>query len=455
MADLTLRGQLEQASNLIGDDRAEEAVVVCRRVLETFPKHVGTYRVLAGAYLAMGKRREAINLLNRVLSADPENVASYISLAAIYEEQGLLDEALWHLQRAFDLCPGDVEIRQELRRMYRDRGLPDAERVKLTRAALARVYVRGQLYAKAIDELRDLLASEGDRFDLHVALVETLWLSRLYELADTACQALLSQLPNCLKANLILGQIWFNTSKDGEARALFQRAQALDPENTAAQAILGERSPLPPRIARLPFRDDDAPALNLPYLEMEEEPVSDPGTATDEWHNPLPTTRVLDQEPRDIEPAKRPADQIPPEAEPALRKPTPADTPSTAQDAPLTEDSPETERRPQAHSGVGELATRINWDGMSVLDVRRQYVADHPEDHEARLDLARRYRDALKLDESLKHYARLVEKEEIETLGEVIHDLELLGRIHRRNAYLEQLLAIARKKGRQEPPGQQ
>ena len=55
MADLTLRGQCKRATDLIGADGAAEAVVVCRRILQVFPKHIGVYSLLARAYLLLGE----------------------------------------------------------------------------------------------------------------------------------------------------------------------------------------------------------------------------------------------------------------------------------------------------------------------------------------------------------------------------------------------------------------
>lgn len=461
MADLTLRGQCKRAMDLIGADGAAEAVVVCRRILQVFPKHIGVYSLLARAYLLLGEHEKAVNLLQRVLSADPEHVESHVSLAAICEEQELPDEALWHLQRAIELSPGNEEIRREFQRLYRGRGLSAIGRVKLTRAALARTYMRGQLYSKAAGELRELLATKEHRFDLRVALAETLWLSKLYEDAETVCQALLAELPNCLKANLILGQIWLNTERDDQARALLQRAQSLDPENVTAQAVLGDRSPLPPRLGRLPLRDEDVPAIDLPYADDQEGPESDHRTVVGERRDPPARGHARGVGPADGESGRE-----------GMRGPQAAsrggETSSSAEQTPSDAGAmagvrttvagvdsvaaeKERERQAERHKRVEELARAIDWEGMSLIDVRRQYVRDYPKDYQAQLDLARRLRDALKLNDALKYYAGLVE-EDYGTLREVIHDLDLLSRIYPRTPAVQQLLAAAREKGHRKPP---
>jgi tetratricopeptide (TPR) repeat protein len=162
-------------------------------------------------------------------------------------------------------------VRESLRGLYARRSLAEPGRLKLSCAALARIYLRGRLYAKAAGELRGLLARETQRPDLSLALAEALWREGQTDDAAMACQQVLRVLPNCLKANLILGQIWLHTRQEDPARVLLQRAQALDPDNGVAQRLLGAQSPLPPRTTRLPFAGEALPPPDLPYLLAEDE----------------------------------------------------------------------------------------------------------------------------------------------------------------------------------------
>jgi predicted Zn-dependent protease len=284
VTELTLSGHYAAASRLAASQRLRQALSRCQRILKTYPKHLRTYGVLGSIYLQAGLHSVAEDLFQRLLSADPENAPAYASLGAIYNQRGQLAEALWQLERAWELAPAREEyareVRADLQRLYRQRG--DAPgRLKPTRAALARTYMRGGLYDHAVTELRTLLVELPDRYDLQVMLAEALWQQGLPDEAARVCQGLLGQLPNCLKANLILGQIWLDGDRDEEARALLQRAQALDPENLVAQELFGGRSPLPPRVVRLPFEEDDAPPLDLPYLQADEptEPADAPQQA--------------------------------------------------------------------------------------------------------------------------------------------------------------------------------
>jgi predicted Zn-dependent protease len=270
MADLSLSAQFSAARDLAEGHSLHQALAKCRRILRAYPKHVRTYGVLGYVYLQLGLHDAAENLFQRLLSADPENALAYASLGAIYHERGQVDEAIWQMERAWELNPANLEIRAELQALYRERGFLDGVRLKPTRASLARTYMRGYLYDHAVGELKSLLREQPFRQDLKLMLAEALWHEDRTSEAAPLCQSILAELPNCLKANLILGRIWLEGERDEEARALLQRAQALDPENIVAQELFGARSPLPPRVIRLPFEEQDAPNLSLPYLRAEE-----------------------------------------------------------------------------------------------------------------------------------------------------------------------------------------
>jgi len=383
MADLTLRGQCEEAVRLVRAGDPAAAIGVCRRILETFPKHIGSYSILGQATLQLGEHEEAANLFRRVLSADPEHTLSYATLGTIYAERGLLDEAIWQMERALELSPGNREIRRELRRLYEQRNLAHAPRLKMTRAGLARAYLRGQLYPKAIGELRDLCRAEPHRYDLRTALVEALWRENYLEEASVACQGILVDLPNCLKANLILGQMWLNTEKDEEGRALLQRAQALDPENAVAQALFGARSPLPPRMPRLPFKESDMAPLDLPYLAAEG--AEDSGEviitrrAVPVAAEPAAGAATIEST---VKPASAELEILAPQAtESRVEETAIVENTAPAPTAP-TEVGPEVVA-PDIEDGAAQLARARAWRAAGELtqavEVYRQFMARHPE----------------------------------------------------------------------------
>ena len=455
MADLTLRGQCEQAMRLARAGNPLASIATCRLILTAFPKYVGAYGILAYVMLQLGEHDQALNLYQRVLSADPEDAAAYAGIAAIHEERGLLDEAIWYLQRALELAPGDRDVASKLAVLRTERAAEE-EAVGLTRAGLVRMWMRGQLCAKAAEELCELVVEEPQRCDLRVALIEALWRSRQYDRSATEAQTLLAELPNCLKANLVLGQVWLGTQRDEEARALLRRAQALDPDNGVAQSLFGRRSPLPPRVARLPLPKGGLSPSEPGYQPGDQEYELDsrtieghPGSLTGPGTKGTADSLAADASPEALWEELRAALAWRSKEPPASGEPTPPSRQNQAPAGDALAGGPANATAPEAEGEreAGEMPLY----GLSLIDVRRRYVEEHPDDFSARLDLARRYRDVGNLAGALEQYSRLV-VEDFSTLRAVLEDLDKLNRIYPRTPALETLLARARLRDSLKPP---
>ena len=245
MPDIRLQDYVVKIKELIRNVRLEEAIAHCQHILRHYPKHIETYSLLGEACLEKEMSREAIEFFQRTLGADPENLIARVGLGVIYDEQGAFPEAIWQLERAFELVPGNAEVRRELLRLYGQYDEIDKTRLKLTRGALGRLYSRNGLYERAISEFRAVLRQDPDLPDIRVALVEALWREGRQVEAVEICLELLDDLPNCLKANLILGDIWLRGGDEESARQRLGVARALDPEGRVAQELMGEDSPLP------------------------------------------------------------------------------------------------------------------------------------------------------------------------------------------------------------------
>jgi tetratricopeptide (TPR) repeat protein len=244
MPDIRLQDYTAKIRDLMQVGRHDEAVAHCQHILRHYPKHIETYGLLGEACLEKGMYREAIEFFQRTLSADPENLIARVGLGIIYDEQGALPEAVWQMERAFELAPGNTEVRQELQRLYAQRDGVEKSRLKLTRGALGRLCSRNGLYDRAINEFRAVLRQDPDLPDIRVAFAEALWREgRRLEAVET-CQSLLDELPNCLKANLILGEIWMRGGHEDAGEERLELARALDPEGRIAQEMMGRESPL-------------------------------------------------------------------------------------------------------------------------------------------------------------------------------------------------------------------
>jgi tetratricopeptide (TPR) repeat protein len=252
MSDIRLKDYTTKIKGMIREVRLDEAIHHCQHILRHYPKHIDTYCLLGEACLERELYREAIEFFQRTLSADPENLIARVGLGVIYDEQRALPEAIWQLERAFELAPGNAEVRRELQRLYAQHGGVEKTRLRLTRGALGRLYSRNGLYERAIGEFHAVLRQDPDLPDIHVALAEALWRAGRKLDAVEVCLEILESLPNCLKANLILGEIWTRGGNEEAGEDKLSVARALDPENLVAQEMMGRDSPLPVEEVLLP-----------------------------------------------------------------------------------------------------------------------------------------------------------------------------------------------------------
>lgn len=464
MPDIRLQDYVSKIRDLIENDRQDEAIAHGQQVLHYFPKHVETYALLGEAFLERGLLQEATELFQRALSGDPENLTARVGLGMIYDQQGLPPEAIWQMERAFALAPGNPEVRRELGRLYGERdGEPEA-RLKLTRDALGRLYVRNGLFERAITEFRAVLRLDPDLPDIQVALVESLWREgRRLETVET-CLSVLEQMPNCLKANLILGEIWLRAGHNDMAMEKLNTARALDPENLVAQEMMGGDSPLPFEEVYLPelqITDEEiqrliarlAPAAAVTFArEATEEtgPEEVPGAGeVPDWL----------QEFDDVEGPGLEEPQSPEGAPERLTEP-PAETAAPMPQAAESQDEmPEWLREAAAPEAV-EAQTPAPAAIAATSEQRaqlQQQVETEPGNGQARLALARLCRTDKDLDASLGHYEKLIADPElrpqvVDDLGSLAKENEdqsqvfqLLGDAHMKDDQLDQALEMYRK----------
>ncbi|MBN1439564.1 MAG: tetratricopeptide repeat protein [Anaerolineales bacterium] len=229
MTEIALRAYNQEIKDLIDHGHFDEAIAHCQHVLESFPRHIETYRLLGKAFLEQGRHGDAADVFQRVLSAIPEDWLSHVAMAIVREDESNLDMAIWHMERAYEVNPSNPTVQQEVRRLRGRRDGVEPPKLRLTRSALARMYIKGGLYGQAIAEIRGALSEDPDRPDLQVLLASALYDSGAIQEAADLCNTLLQKLPYCLEANRILGLVLLATDKAEDAEKLFQRIESLDP----------------------------------------------------------------------------------------------------------------------------------------------------------------------------------------------------------------------------------
>ena len=213
MAKISLRNYNRLIENLIENGQQDEAIAHCRHILQTFSKYLEAYRLLGKAYLEAKRYNEAVDVFQRVLMSVPDDFVSHVGLSIIADDQSKLDEAIWHMERAFETQPSNAAIQGELQRLFGRRDGVEPPKIRLTRGALAHMYVQGELYTQAISEIRAVLANDPQRIDMQVLLAKVHYHMGQKADATDACSQLLRRYPYCLDANRIMVEILPSTQR--------------------------------------------------------------------------------------------------------------------------------------------------------------------------------------------------------------------------------------------------
>ena len=262
MPEVTLQAYEEEVDQLIEASRYIEAIAHIRHILKQHPSYYGIYYLIGKMMLDNRTPELAIEMFRRVLAADPEHMMARIGLGLAHDQLDNLDAAIWNLERAYELHPGNTDLADELARLYGQRDGLRPDYIPLNRAALARLYMRGNLTSRAVEELRNLLEEEPERVDLQLTLAEAYYKdNQIVQAADT-CQRILDYLPYCLKANLLLGTLWVNSGQE-EGQLYLQTAQEIDLQNRAAEEMFGMESLLKPQEVTLERLTYDPEALGV------------------------------------------------------------------------------------------------------------------------------------------------------------------------------------------------
>jgi len=244
MANISLRTYNSEIRNLIDSGDTEAATEHCHQILRYYPKHVDTYRLLGEAYLAGKQHNDASDIFQRVLSSIPDDFVSHVGMSVIREEDEKLDEAIWHMERAFEVQPANTTIQGELLRLYGLREGVRPHKVRLTRGALARMYIKGDLFQQAIAEIHAALSEDQNRLDLKILLADVyLKMGQENEAAEVASDVL-TKLPFSFDSNYIMTKFLIDNGRDKEAQIYQDRLEEIDPyaskaimQDTAAESI--------------------------------------------------------------------------------------------------------------------------------------------------------------------------------------------------------------------------
>jgi tetratricopeptide (TPR) repeat protein len=228
MAKVSLRAYNREIETMIDRGQFDEAIAHCRHILKTYPKHLETYRLLGKAYLESKRYGDAMDIFSRILATVPNDFVAQVGMSIIRDEENKLDDAIWHMERAFETQPSNPAIQAELQRLYARRDGVKPPRIRMTRGALANMYVQGELYPQAISEIKSVLKDDPERADMQALLARALYKSGSKNEAADVATALLRRYAYSLDANRVLVEI-LGSEHPETAQMYRQRVFELDP----------------------------------------------------------------------------------------------------------------------------------------------------------------------------------------------------------------------------------
>ncbi len=293
MENVSLRVYNHEIGSMIEGGRLDEAVAHCRHILETFPMHVETYRLLGKAFLEARRYEDAANIFQRVLMAVPDDFVSQVGMSIIRDDEGRVDDAIWHMERAFEVQPSNSAIQGELRRLYGRRDGVEPSKIRLSRDTLANMYTQGELFDQAIAEIRSILAEQPDRPDLQVMLMRAYYRSGQKGEAAEIASTLLKKYPNCVDALRLLVDIDPGSENMENTREFRHRLSQLDPYSfSTIDSVSASGQPIEAaaNLQRLDYRSGLLPGSVHPdwasSLGIKLNPEENDGPATVQLHAP-------------------------------------------------------------------------------------------------------------------------------------------------------------------------
>lgn len=257
MTAISLREYVQKIENLIENNDIEQSIAHCKYLLKMYPKHVDSYRLLGKSFLEKQKFSDASDIFQRVLSSIPDDFISHIGMSIIREDENNLDASIWHMERAFEVQPSNKAVQDELRRLYTKRDGVAPPKIRLTRGALVRMYMRGELYDQAIGEINSALSEDPNRIDLEVILAKIYFnLGQKVEATET-CSKIITKLPYCFEANKILTEILPGTTREEDEKIFRQRVVDLDPYYEFTNDELRDSSEIPDSKIMVDYLDWD------------------------------------------------------------------------------------------------------------------------------------------------------------------------------------------------------
>jgi len=229
MKKIPLRMFYKKIEELIMGQQSDAAISQAEYLLEKYPKNISVYKLLGKAFLEKQEFDYANTVFEKILLVEPDDFVSHIGISIIAESFGNLEKSLDSMRRAYELEPSNESLQTEVKRLHEAKDGFAPDQVRLTRGALINMYSRSKLTEQAIAEARLGIQESPNRIDYKVHLANMLFHSGMNIKAIEICLDVISILPYCKPALIILYKSITPLGKIDDSTVYKTRLTEIDP----------------------------------------------------------------------------------------------------------------------------------------------------------------------------------------------------------------------------------
>ena len=119
---LGIHNDLSMATHLINQDKFDEAIALCEKVIKTNPDIPESHRKLAACYSELKSYQKEIEVLHILLKLKPDDFEVIKTLAVAYKHDGQFNKSIEYTNKALEQNPGDSELSDFLAGLYVKQG---------------------------------------------------------------------------------------------------------------------------------------------------------------------------------------------------------------------------------------------------------------------------------------------------------------------------------------------
>ena len=271
MSRIPLRKYIQEIEEFIQDGDLEKAQKHCWYILQSYPKHIQSYRLLGKILMEKTFYEDSAFVFNKVLEVFPSDFVAHIGMSFLAEANNQLDEAILHMERAFEFQPTNAVIKEELKRLHLKKDGIEPQSIRLTRGALVNMYLRSALYPQAIAELRIGLQTNPNRIDFKEQLADALLKQGAKIEAVQNAIELLGRAPFNFTANRIVYETLPHTSDAMDTEAFHQHLIDVDPYFLYVGEKISNIEDVPDIAVVLDKYDGRKPSIDLETIDWQAE----------------------------------------------------------------------------------------------------------------------------------------------------------------------------------------